>query len=120
VEAAGRIAFGSKVAVGPFGKGVSVGRRFGVGVSPAEKGWKGVRVGVALAGAVTRNKSVGVAAGSKGVAPGEIVQPVMKRMTTTAKRVRLMPFLLEVGGCAGKYPARIIGRTPHFLVLDNI
>jgi hypothetical protein len=71
-----------------------VGRRFGVGVPPSEKGWKGVSVGVALAGAVTRKNSVGVAAGSKAVAsPRGTVQPVIKRMSTTARSVLLMPFL---------------------------
>jgi hypothetical protein len=105
VEAVGRVAFGSKVAVGPFGTGVSLSRGSGVRVSPSEKGWKGVRVGVAFAGAVIRNRLVGVAAGSKAlvVFPLGAAQPVIKIMRITVRSVRLMPFLPLVGGFAKRY-----------------
>ena len=93
----GRIAFGSKVAVGAFGKGVSVLCTIGVGVSFPEKGWKGVRVGVAFGGTVTRNKVVGEAAGTPTVEfPDGAAQPVKKRMSTDIRSVRRMSFLLLV------------------------
>ena len=103
MEAAGRIAFGSKVAVGPFGKGVPVGREFGPGVALSEKGWKGVRVGVAFAGAETRNRLAGVAAGSMAVAfPAGDVQPVIKIMSKPVRSIRLIPGQWLVGGFARK------------------
>ena len=50
-----------------------------------------------MAGTVTRNRFVGVAAGSKAVAsPVGVVQPVMKRMSTTIREIRLIPILLVV------------------------
>lgn len=103
MEAAGRIAFGSKVAVGPFGKGVPVVRGFNPGVPPSEKGRKGVRVGVAFAGAVTRNRLEGVAAGIKAVAfPVGAVQPVKNIMSKPVRSIRLIPSQRLVGGFAWK------------------
>ena len=100
MESPGRIAFKSRVAVSPFGKGVPVSRGGGVRVSPSEKGWKGVNVGVAFAGAVIRNRLAGVGAGSKApvVFPLGAAQPVIKIMRIAVRSVRLMPFLLSVGG----------------------
>jgi hypothetical protein len=87
------MAFGSKVAVGAFGKTVAVIREVGEGVSPPERGWKGVNVGVAFGGAVTRNRAVGVAKGSVAIVvfPQGAAQPAtMKMMITVIRNVRLI------------------------------
>jgi len=110
VETVGRIAFGSKVAVGASGKGVSVADGVEVGVSPSEKGWNGVRVGVAFAGAVTRNRVVGVAAGSPAaVFPPGGTQPAIKMMSTIDRSVRFIKsiyglLLIPVSGNKKMYP----------------
>jgi hypothetical protein len=83
-----------------FGKGVALVVGIEVGVSPPEYGWKGVSVGVAFDGAVTRNKVVGVAAGSAiaGVFPKGAAQlAIMKMMSSNVRRVRLIKILQRVG-----------------------
>ena len=87
----GRIAFESKVAVGVSGKGVSAVGALGVGVSLSDKGWKGVRVGVAFAGAVTRNNVAGAAAVEL---TGGAAQPAKKKMiSSVVGSVLFMKFL---------------------------
>jgi hypothetical protein len=70
------------------GRGVAVSEGIGVGVSPSDKGWKGVRVGVAFAGTVARNRVVGEAAGKAPVEiPKGATQPVnMKMMSVVVKK----------------------------------
>lgn len=83
----GRIAFASKVAVGAFGKNGSVIGEFGTGVSLSDKGWKGVRVGVAFAGAVTRYRVVGEAPGdTAGEFTKGAAQPVKRKMMSVVVR----------------------------------
>jgi hypothetical protein len=85
--------FGSKVTVGVFGKAVAGIAAVEVGVSPPEEGWKGVNVGVAFGGTVTRNRVVGVAKGSvaSGAFPQETAQPAtMKMISTVIRNVRLI------------------------------
>jgi len=81
-----------------------------VGVSPSAKGWKGVRVGVASRGTVTRNKVVGEAAGNK-VAEftPAAAQPVKKMMSTVNNNIRLMAFL--IAGLINSIMASIVGRA---------
>jgi hypothetical protein len=92
-----------------------------VRVSPSEKGWKGVNVGVAFAGAVIRNRLAGVAAGSKlpVIFPLGAAQPVIKIMRIAVRSVRLMPFLLIAGGLASRYLAWTIGTMPPLLGLKQ-
>jgi len=99
VDSAGRIAFESKVAVGAFGKVVSVLGANGVGVSLSDNGWNGVRVGVAFAGAVTRNNVVGTAAVE---ATTGAAQPVKKKMISSVVRnVLFMKFVELVSLISG-------------------
>jgi len=87
--------FGSKVAVGTSGKSVAGIAAVGVGVSPPEKGWKGVNVGVAFGGTVTRNRVVGVAKGSvaSNAFPPGVAQPATKKlMSTIIRNVRLIKY----------------------------
>ena len=94
----GRIEFGSKVAVGAFGKVVSVIDGTRVGVSPSDKGWKGVRVGVASDGAVTRKRVVGEAAGNSTgeFSKGAAQLANIKKMSTAIRSALLMAFLLLI------------------------
>ena len=87
------MAFGSKGTVGVFGKTVVIIGAIRVGVSPPERGWKGVNVGVAFGGAVTRNRVVGVAKGSVAIVvfPQGAAQPAkMNIMVTVIRNVRLI------------------------------
>lgn len=98
MDSVGRIAFISKVAVGAFGKGPSLVGGIGVRVSFSDEGWKGVSVGVASAGAVTRNKVVGEATGNTAVEFTQGTAQLVKKkvMSTVVRSVLLMTFLLLV------------------------
>jgi hypothetical protein len=86
-------------------------------VSLSDKGWKGVRVGVASTGAVTRNRVVGEAAGNPEAESAEgAAQPVNKIMVSTIVRsVCLMTFLLLIEAFDGRHPlqARSISRRGY-------
>ena len=87
----GRIASESKVVVGVFAWIVPVVEGTGVGVLPSVNGRKGVRVGVAFGGTVTRNRVVGEAADAPLFEPPrEAAQAVnTRKMSGEVRNIRL-------------------------------
>ena len=80
-------ALGSKVVVASRGSGVAVNTGEGLRVAVLATGWKGVVVGVASGGTVTRYRIVGVLAGSVADGfPKEAEQPVIEMIRAIAKR----------------------------------
>jgi hypothetical protein len=85
VAVPGGTALGSKVASN--GSGVAVKTGEGLRVAVLATGWKGVVVGVASGGTVTRYRIVGVLAGSVADGfPKEAEQPIIEMIRTIAKR----------------------------------
>lgn len=64
-------------------------------VAPSDTGWKGVGVGVASAGAVTRISAVGEAA--VGVTVGAAQPAKIIRISIAVRKVRFMDSLQRVG-----------------------
>jgi hypothetical protein len=93
VAVPGSKALGSKVASN--GSGVTIKTGVGLRVAVLATGWKGVVVGVAPGGTVTRYRIVGVLAGSVADGfPKEAEQPVTKRNNAKAEVTRFMDSLL--------------------------
>jgi hypothetical protein len=61
-----------------------------VGVAPSDRGWKGVAVGVASAGAVTRKRAVGEAV--VGLTGGAAQPAKITNISSAVRKVLLMDF----------------------------
>jgi hypothetical protein len=78
-------------------------------VEPSDRGWKGVGVGVASSGAVTRKRAVGEAV--VGLTGGAVQPAKIINISSTVWKVLLMDFLERGGIFSGGYllQAGIIG-----------